>query len=40
HGTALELAATGRAHAGSLLAAIEMAMQLTRNQALLLRHAP
>lgn len=40
HGTALELAATGRARAGSLLAAIEMAMQLARNQALLLRHAP
>ena len=40
HGTALELAATGRAHTGSLLAAIEMAMQLTRNQALSLHHAP
>lgn len=33
HGTALELAATGRAHAGSLLAAIEMAIQLAKNQA-------
>lgn len=32
HGTALELAATGRAHAGSLLAAIEMAIQLAQNQ--------
>lgn len=40
HGTALELAATGRAHAGSLLAAIEMAIQLTKNQALFLRNAP
>lgn len=34
HGTALELAGTGRAHAGSLVAAIEMATQLARNQAL------
>lgn len=40
HGTALELAATGRAHAGSLLAAIEMAVQLAKNQALFLRNAP
>lgn len=40
HGTALELAATGRAHPGSLLAAIEMATQLARNQALFLSHAP
>lgn len=39
HGTALELAATGRAHAGSLLAAIEMAIQLARNQASFIRHA-
>ncbi|UJP05748.1 MAG: 4-hydroxythreonine-4-phosphate dehydrogenase PdxA [Nitrosomonas sp.] len=34
HGTALELAGTGRAHAGSLLAAIEMAIQLANNQRL------
>lgn len=34
HGTALELAGTGRAHAGSLVAAIEMATRLARNQAL------
>lgn len=40
HGTALELAATGRAHAGSLLAAIEMAIQLAKNQALFLHNAP
>lgn len=40
HGTALELAATGRAHASSLLAAIEMAIQLTRNHALFLHNAP
>lgn len=40
HGTALELAATGRAHAGSLLTAIEMAAQLAKNQAAFLRHAP
>lgn len=32
HGTALDLAATGRANPGSLLAAIEMAMTLTGNQ--------
>ncbi len=32
HGTALELAATGHAFAGSLLAAIEMAIQLAQNQ--------
>lgn len=31
HGTALELAGTGRAYAGSLLAAIEMASQLADN---------
>lgn len=36
HGTALELAATGRANPGSLLTAIEMAAQLTKNQALFL----
>jgi len=35
HGTALELAGTGRAHTGSLLAAIESAVHLARNQALL-----
>lgn len=40
HGTALELAATGRAHAGSLLAAIEMATQLTQNRTTFLHHAP
>jgi len=40
HGTALELAATGRAQTGSLLAAIEMAIQLAKNQTLFLRHAP
>ncbi len=40
HGTALELAATGRAYAGSLLAAIEMAAQLAKNQAAFLRYAP
>ncbi|SFE40984.1 4-hydroxythreonine-4-phosphate dehydrogenase PdxA [Nitrosomonas sp. Nm166] len=39
HGTALELAATGRAHESSLLAAIEMAIQLAKNQALS-HHAP
>lgn len=39
HGTALELAATGRAHSGSLLTAIEMAAQLARNQAQSLNHA-
>lgn len=39
HGTALELAATGRAHAGSLLAAIEMAIQLAKNQACFLHNA-
>lgn len=32
HGTALELAATGQANAGSLLAAIDMAAQLANNQ--------
>ena len=36
HGTALELAATGRANPGSLLTAIEMAAQLTKNHALFL----
>ncbi|MBP6057973.1 MAG: 4-hydroxythreonine-4-phosphate dehydrogenase PdxA [Nitrosomonas sp.] len=40
HGTALELAATGRAHASSLLAAIEMAIQLAKNQVSFLRNAP
>lgn len=40
HGTALELAATGHAHAGSLLAALEMAIQLANNQAIFLRNAP
>jgi 4-hydroxythreonine-4-phosphate dehydrogenase len=39
HGTALELAATGRANPGSLLTAIEMAVQLTKNQAQFFRHA-
>ncbi len=39
HGTAVELAATGRANPGSLLTAIEMAAQLTKNQAAFL-HAP
>lgn len=39
HGTALELAGTGRAHAGSLLAAIEMASQLAGNQLLRQGHA-
>lgn len=32
HGTALDLAATGRIHSGSLLAAIELASQLAMNQ--------
>lgn len=32
HGTALELAGTGRAHAGSLRAAIELALQLAGNR--------
>lgn len=36
HGTAVELAATGRANPGSLLTAIEMAAQLTKNQAVFL----
>lgn len=40
HGTALELAATGRAHMGSLQAAISMAIQLANNQTLLLDRAP
>lgn len=40
HGTALELAATGRAHAGSLLAAIEMAIQLAQNHTAFLHNAP
>ena len=39
HGTALELAATGRANPGSLLTALEMAVQLARNQTQFLRHA-
>ena len=39
HGTALELAATGRANPGSLLTAIEMAVQLAKNQVQFLRHA-
>ncbi len=39
HGTALELAGTGRAKAGSLVTAIEMAMQLARNQASFFRNA-
>ena len=39
HGTALELAGTGRANPGSLLTAIEMAVQLARNQAQFLHHA-
>ncbi len=33
HGTALELAGTGRAHVGSLQAAIDLALQLAKNQA-------
>ncbi|MFZ1851672.1 MAG: 4-hydroxythreonine-4-phosphate dehydrogenase PdxA [Nitrosomonas sp.] len=32
HGTALDLAGTGRAHSGSLLAAIDMAIELANNQ--------
>lgn len=39
HGTALELAGTGRANPGSLLAAIDMATQLAQNQLLQLAHA-
>lgn len=39
HGTALELAGTGRANAGSLLTAIEMASQLVRNQLMWQGHA-
>lgn len=39
HGTALELAATGRANAGSLLTAIEMAMMLANNERIRC-HAP
>lgn len=35
HGTALELAGTGRANAGSLLTAIEAAVHVARNQAVL-----
>ncbi|QOJ23389.1 MAG: 4-hydroxythreonine-4-phosphate dehydrogenase PdxA [Gammaproteobacteria bacterium] len=40
HGTALELAATGRANPGSLLTAIEMAVHLAKNQVQFFRHAP
>lgn len=39
HGTALELAGTGRANMGSLLAAIELAIQLASNQVLLSNYA-
>ena len=39
HGTALELAGTGRANPGSLLAAIDMATQLAQNQLLQPAHA-
>ncbi|SEF99789.1 4-hydroxythreonine-4-phosphate dehydrogenase PdxA [Nitrosomonas ureae] len=39
HGTALELAATGKASAGSLLTAIDMAAQLASNQAFFHNHA-
>ncbi len=39
HGTALELAGTGRAQAGSLISAVEMGMQLARNQVVFLRNA-
>lgn len=39
HGTALELAGTGRANAGSLLAAIELAMQLAMNRLTAQGHA-
>ncbi|WP_293008540.1 4-hydroxythreonine-4-phosphate dehydrogenase PdxA [Nitrosomonas sp.] len=39
HGTALELAATGQANAGSLLAAIDMAAQLANNQIFSHSHA-
>lgn len=39
HGTALELAATGQANAGSLLAAIDMAAQLANNQVSFHHHA-
>jgi len=39
HGTALELAATGKASAGSLLTAIDMAAQLASNQAFFHDHA-
>jgi 4-hydroxythreonine-4-phosphate dehydrogenase len=31
HGTALDLAGTGQAESGSLVAAIELALELTRN---------
>ncbi|SNX59934.1 4-hydroxythreonine-4-phosphate dehydrogenase [Nitrosomonas ureae] len=39
HGTALELAATGKANAGSLLTAIDMAAQLAGNQVSFYNHA-
>lgn len=39
HGTALELAGTGRANAGSLLAAIELAAQLAANRSIAQGHA-
>jgi len=39
HGTALELAATGKANAGSLLTAIDMAAQLAGNQVSFYSHA-
>lgn len=39
HGTALELAATGKANAGSLLTAINMAAQLANNQVAFRDHA-
>jgi 4-hydroxythreonine-4-phosphate dehydrogenase len=39
HGTALELAGSGRADEGSLLSAIEMAMMLAKNQKIPLTHA-
>lgn len=39
HGTALELAGTGRAQAGSLISAIGMGIQLAKNQMLLLGNA-
>lgn len=39
HGTALELAGTGRAQAGSLISAIEMGIHLAKNQMLFLGNA-